>query len=170
MTWLLSCVLLVTGFSVGAALLLAAAFASTYRGIAMPRQSRVAGYAMLIGFSLTQLLHARYLTGMDSSLVSRGYILVVVGQSVGFYWLFLGLLRPLDRAWLLREWLVLPAAVAVGLAVPLDLAIPVVLLGGAAAAAHLGLLVYRLRAQNTSGCWSTGCGRNGGGSCWSSGC
>ena len=147
MSWFLSCVLLVIGFSVGAALLLAAAFASTYRGMAMPRQSRVAGYVMLIGLSLTQLLHARYLAGMDSSLVTRGYILVVAAQSVGFYWLFLGLLRPLERAWLLREWLVLPAAVAVGLAVPLEVAIPVVLLGGTAAAVHLGLLVYRLRAQ-----------------------
>jgi AraC-like DNA-binding protein len=147
MSWFLSCVLLIIGFSVGAALLLAAAFASTFRGMAMPRQSRVAGYVMLIGLSLTQLLHARYLTGMDSSLVTRGYILVIVGQSVGFYWLFLGLLRPLERAWLLREWLVLPAAVAVGVAVSLDVAIPVVLLGGTAAAVHLGLLVYRLRAQ-----------------------
>jgi AraC-like DNA-binding protein len=147
MSWFLCSVLLVIGFSIGAALLLAAAFASTYRGMAMPPQSRVAGYVMLIGLALTQLLHARYLAEMDSSLVTRGYILVVVSQSVGFYWLFLGLLRPLEHVWLLREWLVLPAAVAVGLAIPLDVAIPVVLLGGTAGAVHLGLLVYRLRAQ-----------------------
>ncbi|MBI3716676.1 MAG: AraC family transcriptional regulator [Betaproteobacteria bacterium] len=113
----------------------------------MPWQSRVAGFVMLFGLALTQLLHARYLIELDSVLVSRSYILIVACQSVGFYWLFLGLLRPLQQEWLLREWFVMPAAIVVGMMVPLNLAIPIAMLGGTLAAMHLGRLVYRLRAQ-----------------------
>ena len=147
MTLLVSGVLLTIGFSVGAALLLIIAFAFTYRGMAMPLQSRVAGFVMLLCLSLTQLLHARYLAGIDSALVTRAYVFNIVCQSLGFYWLFLGILRPRDQAWLLREWLVLPAAFIAGALVPLNMAMPVVFAGSTLAAAHLGLLVYRLKAQ-----------------------
>ena len=147
MTLFVPCVLLVIGFSIGAALLLMTAFAFTYRSMAMPWQSRVAGYVMLLGFALTQLFHARYLTEMDSVLVSRAYILIIICQSVGFYWLFLGLLRPPEQKWHLREWFVLPATIIGGVIVPLNVAIPVAMLGGTLAAVHLGRLVYRLRAQ-----------------------
>lgn len=143
----MSAVPLTIGFSIGAALLLIVAFAFTYRGMAMPLQSRVAGFVMLLCLSLTQVLHARYLAGIDSALVTRAYVLNIVCQSMAFYWLFLGLLRPRDQAWLLREWLVVPVAIAAGAIVPLDMAMPVVFAGSTLAAAHLGLLVYRLRAQ-----------------------
>ena len=147
MTLFVSCALVFIGFSIGAALLLMVAFAFTYRSMTMPWQSRVAGYVMLLGFALTQLLHARYLAEVDSTLVSRSYILIIVCQSLGFYWLFLGLLRPPQQKWLLWEWLVLPVTIVGGVIVPLNVAIPVAQLGGTLAAVHLGLLVYRLRAQ-----------------------
>ncbi|HEX9392077.1 MAG TPA: helix-turn-helix domain-containing protein [Usitatibacteraceae bacterium] len=147
MTLFDSCVLLTIGFSVGAALLLVLAFASTYRSMTMPWQSRVAGYVMLLGLALTQLLHARYLLEMDAALASRSYILIIVSQSVGFYWLFLGLLRPPQQKWLAWEWIVLPAAIVGGEMVSLNVAIPVAMLGGTLAAVHLGRLVYLLRAQ-----------------------
>ena len=46
--------LLGIGFSIGAALLLMIAFATAYRSIALPRQSRTGGYAMLVGLATTQ--------------------------------------------------------------------------------------------------------------------
>ena len=120
MTLFVSCVLVFIGFSVGAAVLLSLAFAFTYRSMAMPLQSRLAGYVMLLGFAVTQVLHGRYLLGLDDALITRGYVVVVVFQSLGFYWLFLGLLRPAEKKWSLWEWAVLPAAIVGGAIVPLE--------------------------------------------------
>lgn len=147
MTLFVSCVLVFIGFSVGAAVLLSLAFAFTYRSMAMPLQSRLAGYVMLLGFAVTQVLHGRYLLGLDDALITRGYVVVVVFQSLGFYWLFLGLLRPAEKKWSLWEWAVLPAAIVGGAIVPLEVAMPFAMLGGTFAATHLGRLVYLLRAQ-----------------------
>ncbi len=90
------------GFSIGASLLLALAFASVYRGLALPWQSRAAGYMMLFGLAITQIFHARFLLEIDPELASRGYVLVVFLQSASFYWLLLGLLRPPQQKW--RVW------------------------------------------------------------------
>ncbi len=140
-------ILLSIGFSVGVALLLALAFASTYRGLALPMQSRIAGYVMLAGLACTQLMHARFLMAQIPELASRSYVLVVYLQSIGFYWLFLGLLRPAQQRWRLWEWCVPIAVLLCGALVPLRAAIPVAMLGGSIAAVHLSLLVYALRAQ-----------------------
>jgi AraC-like DNA-binding protein len=140
-------VVLSSGFSIGASLLLALAFASVYRGLALPWQSRAAGYVMLLGLAVTQVFHARFLLGIDAELISRSYAVVLFVQSVGFYGLLLGVLRPpqqRSRAW---EWAVLPIALASAALVPLNMAVPVAMMGGTAAAIHLGQLVYRLRAQ-----------------------
>ncbi len=143
MVWVVLC----SGFSVGAALLLALAFASVYRGLALPRVSRVAGYAMLLGLATTQVFHAQYLLHLTPELVTRLYVLVVCCQSLGFYYLLLGVLRPADQAWHPLEWAALPAALACGVWVPLAIAVPVTMGFGTTAALHLGLLVYKLRAQ-----------------------
>ncbi len=145
-------ILLSIGFSVGAALLLAIAFASTYRGLVLPAQSRIAGYVMLAGLACTQLFHARFLLSQtlqiaQLELVSRSYVLVLYLQSVGFYWLFLGLLRPPQQHWRRWEWLLPSGALLCGALVALNAAIPLAMLGGSLAAIHLGLLVYALRAQ-----------------------
>jgi AraC-like DNA-binding protein len=139
--------LLGIGFSIGAALLLMIAFATAYRRIALPQQSRAGGYAMLVGLATTQFFHARFLTDVDAALATRGYVLVVFLQSIGFYWLFLGLLRPPEQRWQIWEWLVLPLAIACGAMLPPDVALPVAMIGGTVAAARLGQLVYKLRAQ-----------------------
>jgi AraC-like DNA-binding protein len=141
-----STISLAAGFSVGAAFLLALAFASVYRPIVLPRQSRIAGYMMLLGFALTQLMHARFLQGAAPELATRSYAMVLILQSLGFYWLFLGLLRPI-KAWHRVEWLTPIAAIVMGAIAPSSLAILLAMLGGGAAALHLGALVYRLRAQ-----------------------
>lgn len=140
-------VLLNIGFSVGSALLLVLAFATVYRAMALPWQSRVAGYVMLIGLATTQVFHARFLLEMDTALASRAYVLSICLQSLGFYWLFLGLLRPPQKKWRAWEWAVLPFTLLVAAIVPLHWAIPAAFMGGTCAATHLGQLVFKLRAQ-----------------------
>lgn len=140
-------VLLSIGSSVGASLLLILAFASVYRGLGLPWQSRAAGYLMLAGLSLTQVFHAQFLLGSHTELLTRNYALVIFLQSVGFYYLLLGVLRPAQQKWRLLEWAVFPVAVACGALVPLTLAIPIAMCFGTAAAVHLGLLVFKLRTQ-----------------------
>lgn len=146
-----------SGFSIGASLLLALAFASVYRGLALPWQSRVAGYVMLLGLAATQTFHARFLLGIDAELISRSYVAVLFLQSVGFYYLFLGVLRPAQHQWLGWGWawawawawavLVILLALVCAVLVPLNIAVPVAMMGGTGAAIHLGQLVFKLRAQ-----------------------
>jgi AraC-like DNA-binding protein len=140
-------VLLSIGFSIGTALLLLVAFATAYRDIALPWQSRGGGYVMLLGLAATQFFHARFLLDIDPVLATRGYVLIVCLQSIGFYWLFLGLLRPPAQPWHAWEWFVMPLVLACGLWVPLEVALPIAMTGGTCAAAHLSRLVYMLRAQ-----------------------
>lgn len=140
-------IILSIGFSIGAALLLALAFATAYRSLALPWQSRVAGNVMLIGLAVTQIFHARFLLDIDAELAQRGYVLVVFLQSAGFYWLLLGLLRPPLQKWQRWEWAVLPVALVCAALVPLNIAIPAAMIGGTLAAIHLGQLVFKLRAQ-----------------------
>jgi AraC-like DNA-binding protein len=135
------------GFSIGAALLLALAFARIYQGMVLPMQSRIAGYFMLVGLATTQLLHARYLLGLDAELTSRIYVLVLLLQSIGFYWLLLGLLRPEQQAWRKWEWVILPFVLLVAVVVPLNAAVPWVMILGIGFTGHLGWLVFKLRAQ-----------------------
>lgn len=139
-----------SGFSIGASLLLALAFASVYRGLALPWQSRVAGYVMLLGLAATQTFHARFLLGIDAELISRSYVAVLFLQSIGFYYLFLGVLRPAQHQWLGWEWAVLVillVALACAVLVPLNIAVLVAMMGGTGAAIHLSQLVFKLRAQ-----------------------
>lgn len=136
---------MMVGFSLGMSLLLAAAFASGYRDVPLPWQSRVAGFVMLAGLALTQWGHMGMVAQAGSALPARHYVVVLFLQSLGFYWLLLGVLRP-DGAWRRVEWALPALVLAVALAVPLAWAIPVALLMGTAAALHLCALVYRLRA------------------------
>ena len=144
---LISFIILSIGFSIGASLLLALAFSSVYRGMVLPWQSRLAGYLMLFGLAVTQIFHARFLLDIDPELISRGYVFVVFLQSVGFYWLLSGLLRPPQQKWHGWEWVVLPLAIICAAFVPLNIAIPAAMIGGTSAAIHLGQLVFKLRAQ-----------------------
>lgn len=137
---------LLVGFSIGAAVVLAAAFATGYRDADLPWPSRVAGFVMLAGLALTQFAHLEATTRAGGWLPTRGYVVVIFLQSLGFYWLLLGALRP-ARDWSWRDWLLPPATLAIALAIPLAWAIPVALAGGTAAVSHLGLLVHRLRAM-----------------------
>lgn len=136
---------LMVGFSVGMAMLLAALFAS-YRQLVLPWQSRIAGFVMLAGLVLTQLAHLQFASDTSSSFPTRPYVVIVFLQSVGFYWLLLGMLRP-EGDWRRIEWALPFAALALALSVPLAWAIPVALLMGTAVALHLCGLVYRLRAM-----------------------
>lgn len=136
---------LMIGFSVGMALMLAAALATGFRQVALPWQSRVGGFVMLAGLAVTQWAHLELAAGADALSPPRRYSVVLFLQSLGFYWLILGVLRPAD-AWRRVEWALPVAVLALALGVPRAWAIPLVLAGGTAASVHLCMLVYRLRA------------------------
>lgn len=136
---------LMVGFSVGMALLLMGVLAFGYRQLTLPWQSRLAGFVMLAGLALTQLGHLAFVSGVAEVLPTRRYMLVVFLQSLGFYGLLLGVLRP-KGSWRRAEWMLPLAVLGVSLAVPLRWAVPVVLALGAGGALHLCLLVHRLRA------------------------
>jgi AraC-like DNA-binding protein len=135
------------GFSVGAALLLTLAFARIYNDMVLPVQSRIAGYVMLLGLAITQIFHARFLIGLDAQLINRSYVIVLLLQSIGFYWLLLGLLRPSQQAWRKWEWALLPLALLIAAFVPLYAAIVLAMVFGIGFTAHLGGLVFKLQAQ-----------------------
>ncbi|MGE4073300.1 MAG: helix-turn-helix domain-containing protein [Lysobacterales bacterium] len=137
---------LLVGFSVGAALLLALALATVYRSMELPLQSRLAGYLMLFGLAATQIGNAELLQAGADAAPARRYIVVLFLQSLGFYWLLLGVVRPADR-WQRLEWLVPVAVALLALSIPLRWGIPVALAMGAGFALHLAMLLYRLRAQ-----------------------
>ncbi|NZA26563.1 helix-turn-helix transcriptional regulator [Luteimonas sp. SJ-92] len=135
---------LMVGFSLGMAALLMAVLAGGHRRLALPWQSRLAGLVMLAGLAITQLGHLEFATAAVDA-PPRRYVVVVFLQSVGFYWLLLGALRP-EGDWRRVEWALPAAVLALSLAVPLAWAVPLALALGAAAASHLCILVYRLRA------------------------
>jgi AraC-like DNA-binding protein len=136
---------LLVGFSIGAALLLTLAFATAYRDLELPWQSRVAGYVMLAGLAHTQWAHLEIATSTAPMPLSRGYVLVLFLQSLGFYWLLLGALRPADQ-WRRWEWTLPLAVLIAGALVPLPWAMPLALGIGTGFALHLASLLYRLRA------------------------
>ena len=127
---------LMVGFSVGMAMLRTAVFAVGYRQLALPWQSRLGGFVMLTGLALTQLAHLQFASDEMEALPTRLYVVVVFLQSLGFYWLLLGMLRP-EGEWRRIEWALPFAVLALSLSIPLAWAIPVALAIGAAAALHL---------------------------------
>ena len=85
---------MMVGFSLGMSLLLAAAFASGYRDVPLPWQSRVAGFVMLAGLALTQWGHLEMVAQADLALPPRRYVVVLFLQSLGFYWACCGPRAP----------------------------------------------------------------------------
>lgn len=130
----------------GAALLLALAFATRYRHVDMSLQSRLGGYVMLAGLLFTQWSHLRIIDVVAPMPLTRTYVIVLFLQSVGFYWFVLGVLRPAGK-WQLWEWGLPVTMLAAGALVPLAKAIPLALVIGIGFALHLAVLLYRLRAM-----------------------
>lgn len=136
---------LLIGFSLGVAVLLMLALATAYRSLDLPRQSRVAGWVMLLGLAHTQWSHLGIVDSTEAMPLTRTYVVVLFLQSLGFYWLLLGLLRR-SEDWRRWEWSLPPAVLVAALLVPLAWAIPLALGMGTTFALHLALLLYRLRA------------------------
>ncbi|MFN7783981.1 MAG: helix-turn-helix domain-containing protein [Lysobacterales bacterium] len=136
---------LLVGFSLGAAVLLMLALATAYRGLDLPPQSRAAGWVMLLGLAHTQWSHLGMVESAAAMPLTRSYVVVLFLQSLGFYWLLLGLLRR-HEDWRRWEWSLPLLVLAAGAGVPLIWAIPLALGMGTLFALHLALLVYRLRA------------------------
>jgi AraC-like DNA-binding protein len=146
------------GFSLIAALILAAAYQTVYRGVPQSWLSRVSGYAMLLGFFALQLWHARLVLLTEGSAIvafasppehfpSRGYCLLLTGNAIAMYWFFLGLLRPIEFKLAWFELTVPVAALLASIRVPAHLAAPLAFVFGTFYAVHLASLVHRLRAQ-----------------------
>jgi len=133
------------GFSVGMALLLIVAQLTVYRGVELPWPSRLGGLVMLLGLALTQLGHLQMLQSPALG-VTRSYAVVLFLQSLGFYWLILGVLRERVE-WPLAQWLLLPGVVALAWLTPLRWTVPAVLVLASMATLHLCVLCYRLRSQ-----------------------
>lgn len=121
------------------------ALATAYRGLDLPPQSRVAGWVMLLGLAHTQWSHLGMVESMAAMPLTRSYVLVLFLQSLGFYWLLLGLLRRRED-WRRWEWSLPLLVLAAGALIPLAWAIPLALGMGTVFALHLALLLYRLRA------------------------
>lgn len=136
---------LLVGSSLGMAALLMLALATAYRGLDLPPQSRVAGWVMLLGLAHTQWSHLGMVESTAAMPLTRTYVLVLFLQSLGFYWLLLGLLRR-HEDWRRWEWSLPPLVLAAGALIPLAWAIPLALGMGTVFALHLALLLYRLRA------------------------
>ncbi len=136
---------LLVGFSLGAALLLMLALATAYRSLDLPPQSRAAGWVMLLGLAHTQWSHLGIVESTAVMPLTRNYVVVLFLQSLGFYWLLLGVLRR-SEDWRRWEWGLPPLVLMAGAGVPLVWAIPLALGMGTVFALHLALLLYRLRA------------------------
>jgi AraC-like DNA-binding protein len=132
------------GFSIGMSGLLALALASTYRKVELPWPARIAGYVMLAALAFTQYAHSQLALGPPGGEPTRAYVIGLFAQSLGFYWLLLGVLRR-DAAWRAIEWMLPVLALGMGLITPLRWGVPVALLMGTGFAAHLAVLLYRLR-------------------------
>lgn len=130
----------------GAALLLALAFATAYRRVPLPVQSRLGGYVMLVALLFTQWSHAQIIDSAALMPLTRVYVIMLFVQAIGFYWFVLGVLRPAGR-WRAWEWGLPVIVLPVGAFVPLVWAIPLALVIGTAFALHLAALLYRLRAM-----------------------
>lgn len=133
------------GLSIGMALLLAVAMFSAYRGLDLPWTARWAGLGMLAGLSHTVWMHVGFVDLSASSAPSTTYGVVLFLQSLGFYLLLRGLLRP-ATATHRTEWVLLVGVSILAAATPAAWAIPLSLLMGTGFATHLAGLLYRLRA------------------------
>ena len=133
------------GFSWFTAALLAVLLFTAYRDLPLPRPSRWGALAMLAGLSITQWYHLLALQGVGEPWGGPGYAAVQVAQSTGFYWLGLGMLRPIGWRWHALEWSYPLLAAVAALVSPARLAPAVAMLGGVAISAHLLWLLYRVR-------------------------
>ncbi|TXH77919.1 MAG: AraC family transcriptional regulator [Lysobacteraceae bacterium] len=134
-----------TGFSIGMAALLALAFATVWRGLALPWTATFAGYAMLAGLAFTAWQHLGLARLDPAAVPPRAYGVGLFLQSFAFYMLLRGLLRP-DDAPHRGEALMLVGVIALATLTPPAWAIPLSLTMGAGFAMHLAVLLYRLRA------------------------
>jgi AraC-like DNA-binding protein len=137
------------GFSIGMAMLLTLAFATTWRRAVLPWTARLGAYVMLAGLAFTSWQHLE-LAQLDASAAPpRTYGFVLFLQSFAFYVLLRGLLRPEDapRRSENRTLMGIGAlALALAALTSPSSAISVSLMMGTGFAMHLGVLLYRLRA------------------------
>jgi AraC-like DNA-binding protein len=135
------------GFSLVVSALLFLVMTTSTQDLPMPKASRVGGGIMLAGLCHTQWVHFQALRGEGELWGGLAYGLVLAAQSAGFYWLLLGLLRPPKTHWHPLEWgLPLLPLLAIA-ALPVRYGPVMALAGGVVITTHIGMLLYRVRAQ-----------------------
>lgn len=137
--------LVMIGFSLCAAALLALAGATAYADAQPPPIACAAGGVLLAALAALQLAHGECLLHGGGWAGTRAYAALLFVAAAAFFLFFRGALQPREseRAW--RLVLFLPASLAFVL--PLAVAIPLAFAGGVAGATRLAVLVHRLRAH-----------------------
>jgi AraC-like DNA-binding protein len=137
--------LVMIGFSLCAAALLLWTSVTVHAGAEQSWLSRASGVVLLAGLAFLQWMHGQWLQQHAGSAASRGYVVLLFVVAAAFFLFFRGALQPKasERAWRLAFYL--PALLPLWLAP--RVALPLAFLSGAAYAAWLAWLVFRLRRQ-----------------------
>jgi AraC-like DNA-binding protein len=137
--------LILSGFSIIAALILLAALTTVYRDMELGPLARASGALLMLGLAALQWLHASYLLGETGLIASPGYRILLFVVAPAFFLFFRGALRPRARA--NPAWLLLYAPALFAAWLPAGIAIPLAFALGAAFALLLIHLVLALRSQ-----------------------
>ncbi len=137
--------LLLIGFSVCASLILLLASMTIYASTGDGWLGRVSGRVLVAGLALLQIFHWLALTGTVDLVGSPAYVVMLYIVAPAFYLFFRGALQvqAAERPWHLVFYA--PALVAAW--VSPTIAIPLSFLLGTVFAAHLAVLLLRLRSQ-----------------------
>ena len=137
--------LLLIGFSICAAAIVLVASLSIYADSAGGRIARTSGRILVAGLAVLQWMHWRALTHGGDLVGSPAYVILLFIVAPAFYLFFRGALQLQadERPWHLAYYA--PLLIA-GWLQP-AIAIPLSFLSGTVYAIHLGVMVFRLRAQ-----------------------
>lgn len=137
--------LVMIGFSLCAAVLLAIAGATVYADAQPPPIGRASGVMLLAALAALQLAHGQWLLQHAGWAGTRPYVALLFVAAAACFLFFRGALQPREseRVWHLLAYA--PAALAAVL--PPGVSLPLAFAGGVAGATGLAMLVHRLRAQ-----------------------
>lgn len=137
--------LVMIGFSLGAALLLALAGATAYAHAQPAPIARASGVVLLATLAALQVAHGQWLLQHAGWAGTRPYVALLFVAAAACFLFFRGALQPREseRSWHLLAY----APVALATILPTGVALPLAFAGGVAGATWLAVLVHRLRAQ-----------------------
>jgi AraC-like DNA-binding protein len=137
--------LVMIGFSLCAAVLLALAGATVYADAQPAPIARLSGIALLAVLAALQVAHGQWLLQHGGWAGTPVYVALLFAAAAAFFVFFRGALAPREseRASHLLAWALVPLAFVL----PVRIALPLAFVAGVAFAAWLAVLVHRLRLQ-----------------------